>query len=64
MQTQADDRQSAEEKIFGLRKKIDNYAAVGDADEVSRLQLKISELQKNHGAVTGKGKDENDERTA
>jgi hypothetical protein len=63
MQTQADDRQSAEEEIFTLRKKVDQYAAAGDADEVSRLQLKISELQRKHGAVTGVEREDN-ERTA
>jgi hypothetical protein len=61
MQTEA--RRSAEEEIFALRTKVDKYAAVGDSDEVSRLQLKISELQQKHGAVTGLGS-ENNERTA
>jgi outer membrane protein TolC len=63
MQTQTSARQSAEEEIFALRKKIDQYAAAGDVAEVSRLQLKISELQQKHGAVTGVEREEN-ERTA
>ncbi len=53
MQTQAKDRQSAEEEIFALRKKIDMYARAGDMSEVSRLQLQISQLQRKFGAVTG-----------
>lgn len=63
-QIQASDRHRAEDEIFALRKKIDRYLAVGDTDEVSRLQREISELQRKHGAVIGRGKDENHERTA
>jgi hypothetical protein len=64
MQTQAeDDRQSAEDQIFALRRKVDSYAAVGDQAEVSRIQLQISELQQKHGAVTGTRR-KKDERTA
>jgi hypothetical protein len=53
MQTQAKDRQSAEEEIFALRKKIDMYARAGDMSEVSHLQLQISQLQQRYGGVTG-----------
>ena len=60
---QARDRQSAEEEIFALRKRINSYAEAGDADEVARLQLEISELQTKYGAVTGAGR-RDDERTA
>jgi outer membrane protein TolC len=63
MQTQTDVRQSAEDEIFALRRKIEQYAAVGDSEEVSRLQLEISRLQQKHGAVTGTRR-KNDERTA
>jgi outer membrane protein TolC len=63
MQTQTSARQSAEEEIFALRKKIDQHAAAGDVAEVSRLQLEISELQQKHGAVTGVERKDN-ERTA
>jgi len=63
MQTQTDVRQSVEDEIFALRKKIDGYAAAGDGVEVSRLQLEISRLQQKHGAVTGTRR-KNDERTA
>jgi len=61
--TQTDDRRSAEDQVFALRKKIDKYAAVGDSHEVSRLQLEISRLQQKHGAVSGTRR-KNDERTA
>ena len=55
----------AELEIFALRKKIDTHLrAGGDTDEVIRLQNEISELAQKTGAVTGKGKDENDERSA
>ena len=60
MQTRIEARQSAEEEIFTLRKKVDQYAAAGDADEVSRLQLEISELQRKHGAVTGIEREDNE----
>ncbi len=60
---QTETRQSAEEEIFTLRKKIDQYAAAGDSDAVARLQMQISELQRKHGAVTGTGR-KNNERTA
>jgi hypothetical protein len=63
MQTQAEDRRSAEAEIFSLLKQIDKYAAVGDSDEVSRLQLEISRLQQKYGAVTGTRR-KNDDRTA
>lgn len=63
MQTQTEARQRAEDEIFALRKKIDSYAAAGDVAEVSSLQLKISELQRKHGAVTGVEREDND-RTA
>jgi outer membrane protein TolC len=63
MQTQTDARQGVEDEIFALRKKIDSYAAAGDADGVYRLQLEISRLQQKHGAVTG-ARRKNDERTA
>ena len=53
MQTQAKDRQSAEEEIFALRKKIDLYMRAGDMSEVSRLQTEIASLQQKYGAVTG-----------
>ena len=49
-----DQRQSAEEEIFALRKKIDLHAVAGDVSEVSRLQLKISHLQRKFGAVAGR----------
>jgi hypothetical protein len=64
MQTQTEARQSAEAEIFSLRKKVDQFAAAGDVAEVSRLQIRISDLQRKHGAMTGRGKDENDDRTA
>lgn len=53
MPAQTEAQRSAEEEVFALRKRIDKYAAAGDTDEVSRLQLTISELQRKHGAVTG-----------
>lgn len=54
------DRQSAEEEIFALRKKIDTYARAGDVSEVARLQIAISHLQEMHGATKGaKGKTDN-----
>jgi hypothetical protein len=49
----AKDRQSAEEEIFALRKKIDTYLRAGDVDEVARLQLEISEIQQKSGATKG-----------
>ena len=65
MQTRAKDRQSAEEEIFALRKKIDLYMLAGDMSEVSRLQLQISQLQRKYGAVKGAGKEkDNDHRVA
>ena len=63
MQTQPEARQSAEDEIFTLRKKIDQHAAAGDAGEVCRLQIEISRIQQKHGAVTGIGR-QKDERTA
>lgn len=45
--------QKGEEEIFALRKQIDAYLRVGDTAEVERLRVKISELQKTHGAVKG-----------
>lgn len=63
MQTRAEDRRNAEEEIFTLRKQIGSYAAAGDTNEVSRLQLEISQLQQKHGAVTGRERKDN-ERTA
>ena len=63
MQTQTETRQGAEDEIFALRRKIEQYAAVGDSGEVSRLQLEISRIQKKDGAVTGTRR-KNDERTA
>ena len=53
MQTQTETRQGAEDEIFALRRKIEQYAAVGDSGEVSRLQLEISRLQQKSGVVTG-----------
>jgi hypothetical protein len=53
MQTKAKDRQSAEEEIFALRKKIDMYAQAGDTNEVARLQLEISDLQQKYDATKG-----------
>ena len=50
---QTDVRQSAEDQVFALRKKIDTFAAVGDSHEVSVLQLEISRIQKKYGVVTG-----------
>ena len=64
MQTQTEARQSAAEEVFNLRKRIDKHLRAGDTDEVSRLQLQISELQQKHGVTTGIGKDENEDRTA
>jgi len=63
MHKQKEARQGAEHEIFALRKKIDKYGAVGNSDEVSRLQLEISRLQQMHGAVSGIRR-KNDERTA
>ena len=63
MQTQTDVRQSVEHEIFSLRRKIEQYAAVGDSDEVSRLQLEISRLQQKSGVMTGIRR-KNDARTA
>ena len=57
-------KREAAEEVFNLTKKIDRCAAAGDVAEVSRLQLKISELQQKSGVTTGIGKDENDDRTA
>lgn len=62
MQTQTETRQGAEDQVFALRKKIDQFAAVGDSDEVSRLQLEISRLQQKSGVVTGIRR-KNDART-
>lgn len=64
MDTQAEDQQAAEQKIFDLLKEIDKHAAAGNTDEIFPLQLKISELQRKHGYVQGVGKDENHARTA
>jgi hypothetical protein len=64
MQQQPEDRQSAEEEIFALRKKIDMYVRAGDMAEVSRLQFQISQLQQKHGAVKGAKKENDNERTA
>jgi len=58
------DQRSAEEQIFNLQKKIDTYLRAGDVAEVSRLQQRISQLQREHGAVKGAGRDEHDDRTA
>jgi len=63
MQTQTDVRQSVEDQVFALRKKIEKFAAVGDSHEVSRLQLEISRLQQKSGVVTGIRR-KNDARTA
>jgi hypothetical protein len=63
MDQQPEDRQSAEEEIFALRKRIDTYIRVGDMAEVSRLQLEISHLQQKYGAVNGAEMKDND-RTA
>jgi hypothetical protein len=57
-------KREAAVEVFNLTKKIDQYARAGDVAEVARLQLQISELQRKHGAMTGIGKDENDERSA
>jgi hypothetical protein len=53
MQTQTETRQGAEDKIFAFRRKIEQYAAVGDSEEVARIQLEISAIQRKQGAVTG-----------
>ena len=63
MQTQTETRQGAEDEIFALRRKIEQYAAVGDSEEVARIQLEISAIQRKQGAVTGTRR-KNDERTA
>ena len=54
----------AENEIFHLLKKADLYLQAGSIEEYNRIQTTISELQQKHGAITGKGKDEYDERTA
>jgi hypothetical protein len=61
---QANDRQSAEAEIFALRKRIDAYLRAGDVCEVHRLQVRISELQRNYGCTTGRGKENDNDRTA
>ena len=57
-------KREAAEEVFNLTKKIDQYARAGNVAEVARLQLEISELQQQHGAMTGIGKDENEDRSA
>jgi hypothetical protein len=39
-----------------LRRKFKRYATAGDAAEVACIQLKISAIQRKHGAVTGAGR--------
>ena len=62
IQTQTEAREGAEDEIFALRKKSNLYLLAGDIEEFNRIQTNISELQMQ-GAVTGKGKDEHDDRT-
>ena len=57
MQTQAKDRQNAENTIFDLRKKADLELQVGNTEAFQRIQTTIADLQKTTGAVTGRGKD-------
>jgi len=51
------------EEIFDLRKQINLELQAGSSEKASSLQLKIAELQREHGVTCGsKGGD--DERTA
>jgi hypothetical protein len=52
--TQDQERQSAEEEIFNLRKRMDERALANDTDGIARLQLQIADLQQTSGAVTGR----------
>jgi hypothetical protein len=52
----------AENEIYDLMKRVNRYLMAGDLEEVNRIQLEISNLQRKYGAVNGRGKEEeNDE---
>jgi len=59
MQTQAKDRQNAENTIFDLRKKADLELQVGNTEAFQRIQTTIADLQKTTGAVKGAERKDN-----
>ena len=52
-----DTLQNAENMIFDLRKKADLELKAGNTEAFQRIQTTIADLQRDSGAVTGRGKD-------
>jgi hypothetical protein len=50
--------------IFNLRKKADLYLQAGDTEEYNRILTTISDLQKTTGVTKGRGKGNDNARTA
>lgn len=52
----------AEHEVFNLLKKANMYLLAGDAEELKRIQLRCSELQREYGVTSGRGKGEDYDR--